>query len=150
MKVEDIQALMHSFEQSTLSKMEVKENEFSLKLEKQAVDGIQSEMSSHSIPNIAHDTEAIIESTDVKEEASGTWIKAPLVGTYYAARSQDSKPFIEIGQTVKKGDVLCIIEAMKVMNELHAPCDGIIRSILITNASMVEYDQNLIRIGENV
>ena len=55
---------------------------------------------------------------------------------------------MEIGQKVKKGDVLCIIEAMKVMNEIHSPIDGVIAEILVTNESMVEFDQELIRIGE--
>ena len=55
---------------------------------------------------------------------------------------------MEIGQQVKKGDVLCIIEAMKVMNEIPSPVDGIVQEILITNEAMVEFDQELIRIGE--
>lgn len=82
------------------------------------------------------------------KKAAGTWVKAPLVGTYYNARSQGGTPFVEIGQQVKKGDVLCIIEAMKVMNEIPSPMDGIVQEILITNEAMVEFDQELIRIGE--
>ena len=82
------------------------------------------------------------------KKAAGTWVKAPLVGTYYNARSQGGTPFVEIGQQVKKGDVLCIIEAMKVMNEIPSPVDGIVQEILITNEAMVEFDQELIRIGE--
>lgn len=82
------------------------------------------------------------------KKAAGTWVKAPLVGTYYNARSQGGTPFVEIGQHVKKGDVLCIIEAMKVMNEIPSPVDGIVQEILITNEAMVEFDQELIRIGE--
>lgn len=150
MKIEDIQELMRSFEQSGISKMEIKEKEFSLKLEKPEFVNEPDYVQQHRVPTIQNiqPIEEVI--ADSEEEQEGTWIQAPLVGTFYAARSQDSKPFIEIGQRVKKGDVLCIIEAMKVMNELHAPCDGIVRSILVTNASMVEFDQKLIRIGEAI
>lgn len=150
MKIEDIQELMRSFEQSGISKMEIKEKEFSLKLEKPEFVSESDYVQQHMVPTIQNiqPIEDVI--SDSEEEQEGTWIQAPLVGTFYAARSQDSKPFIEIGQRVKKGDVLCIIEAMKVMNELHAPCDGIVRSILVTNASMVEFDQKLIRIGEAI
>lgn len=148
MKLAEIQELMHSFEISGIQKMEVCEKEFSLKLEKQIHAEPTAPVIQSGLPAVSMMPPEEIQE-DMQEEEAGTWIQAPLVGTYYAARSADSKPFIEIGQKVKKGDVLCIIEAMKVMNEIHAPCDGIIRSILITNSSMVEFDQKMIRIGES-
>ena len=80
------------------------------------------------------------------KKAAGTWVKAPLVGTYYNARSQGGTPFVEIGQHVKKGDVLCIIEAMKVMNEVPAPKDGVITEILVANEEVVDYGKGLVRI----
>lgn len=70
------------------------------------------------------------------------------MGTFYQSRAKGSTPFVEIGQHVKKGDVLCIIEAMKVMNEIHAPMDGTVAEILVTDDSMVEFDQDLMRIVE--
>lgn len=74
----------------------------------------------------------------------GVVVKAPLVGTFYKAPSPDAKPFVEIGQKVKKGDVIGIIEAMKLMNEVPAPADGEVVQILVEDSRMVEYGQPLI------
>jgi acetyl-CoA carboxylase biotin carboxyl carrier protein len=76
-------------------------------------------------------------------EASGHTVKAPIVGTFYRAPGPDTPAFVEIGQHVTKGTVLCIIEAMKLMNEIEAEVSGSIRSILVENAQPVEYDQPL-------
>ena len=70
-------------------------------------------------------------------------IKAPIVGTFYRASSPDTDPFVKVGDTVKVGDVLCIIEAMKLMNEIESEVSGTIKEILIENAEPVEYDQPL-------
>ncbi|MEM6646185.1 MAG: acetyl-CoA carboxylase biotin carboxyl carrier protein, partial [Bacteroidota bacterium] len=72
-----------------------------------------------------------------------TEVRAPIVGTYYAAPSPDADPFVQVGQTVKKGDVLCIIEAMKLMNEIESEVAGTIREIKVENAQPVEFDQVL-------
>ncbi|NTU96199.1 MAG: acetyl-CoA carboxylase biotin carboxyl carrier protein [Chlorobiaceae bacterium] len=71
---------------------------------------------------------------------------SPIVGTFYQAASPDSPPFVSINDTVKKGDVLCIIEAMKLMNEIEAEISGTIVEILVENGQAVEYDQPLFRI----
>ena len=150
MKTDQIQDIIRMFENSSVSCMELESNDFKIKLEKAhtsttIVDTpVVPQAINVSVPVAS---KPVVKEDVVEEEVSGTWIKSPIVGTYYASRSQGSKPFIELGQQVKKGDVLCIIEAMKVMNEIHSPCDGVIRSILITNESMVEFDQDLIRIG---
>lgn len=83
--------------------------------------------------------------TQVNEqnEIVGTTVNAPLVGTFYAAPSPEEPPYIEVGQKVKKGDTLFIIEAMKTMNEISAPCDGTISRIMAQSGDMVEYDQAL-------
>ena len=75
-----------------------------------------------------------------------TQVKAPLVGTFYAASSPGEEPFVNVGDVVKKGDVIGIIEAMKLMNEITAPQDGVVKEILIDNGEMVEYDQVIMRI----
>ena len=74
-------------------------------------------------------------------------IKSPLVGTFYAAPAADAKPFVKIGDRVKKGQILAIVEAMKMMNEIESDCDGVISEILVTNGSPVEYGQPLFRIS---
>lgn len=74
---------------------------------------------------------------------AGTQVKSPLVGTFYSAPSPDEPPFVLVGQEVKEGDILCIIEAMKVMNEIKAPCSGKVVRIMVQPGDMVEYNQLL-------
>ena len=76
-------------------------------------------------------------------ELGGTPVKAPLVGTFYSAPSPEEASFVAVGQTVKKGDVVAIIEAMKLMNEITAPADGVVKSIFAENGNMVEYGEVL-------
>lgn len=78
--------------------------------------------------------------TNVKE------VKAPLVGTYYGSNAPGSKPFVAVGDQVKKGQPLCIIEAMKVMNEIESPYDGVIKEIKVSNEEAIGYDQVLMLI----
>lgn len=78
------------------------------------------------------------------EEIPGTKVTAPLVGVFYAAPSPEEPPYIEVGQTVKKGDTLFIIEAMKTMNEIAAPSDGTVSRILAQTGDVVEFGQTLV------
>lgn len=72
---------------------------------------------------------------------SGNVVKAPLVGTFYAASAPDKPPFVTVGKRVKKGDVLMIIESMKLMNEVQSDFDGVVEEILVSNGQAVEFDQ---------
>ena len=78
------------------------------------------------------------------EQIDGTKVEAPLVGIFYSAPAPDAPPYVEVGQHVSKGDTLCIIEAMKTMNEITAPCDGVVSRILVQPGDMVEYKQTLV------
>lgn len=78
---------------------------------------------------------------------SGKTIDSPMVGVFYSAPNPDSAPFVSLGQEVKKGDVVCIIEAMKIMNEITAEESGKITEILVNNGDVVEYGQPMFRIG---
>lgn len=80
-----------------------------------------------------------------EEEPSGhvTWIKSPLVGVFYEAPGEDAKPFVSVGDRVKKGQILGIIEAMKLMNEIESECDGTVKEISVKNGDSVEYGQTL-------
>ncbi len=80
-------------------------------------------------------------------EPAGHVVKAPMVGTFYRSGGPGAPPFVEIGRVVKKGDTLCIIEAMKLMNEIEADADGEIKAILVENGQPVEFDQPLFVIG---
>lgn len=76
-------------------------------------------------------------------EPDGKMIKAPMVGTFYRSSAPGAKPFVEIGQAVKAGDTVCIIEAMKLLNEIEADVDGVIKEVLVENGQPVEYGQPL-------
>jgi len=80
-------------------------------------------------------------------EPEGHEVKSPMVGTFYRSSAPGAKPFVEIGQTVNAGDTLCIIEAMKLLNEIEADQGGVIKSVLVENGQPVEYGQPLFLIG---
>ena len=82
----------------------------------------------------------------ITEEKGSNIVKSPLVGTFYAAPSEDAQPFVKVGDTVKKGQTLAIVEAMKLMNEIESEFDGVVTEILVENEDNVEYGQPLFRI----
>lgn len=81
-------------------------------------------------------------------ETVGVLVKAPLVGTFYRAPSPDAPPFVQPGDRVKKGQTLCLIEAMKMMNEITSPTDGVVEEILVENGEIVAFDAPLVRIKD--
>jgi acetyl-CoA carboxylase biotin carboxyl carrier protein len=83
----------------------------------------------------------------VAEEPSGHIVKSPMVGSFYRAAAPGNPPFVEVGSTVKEGDTLCIIEAMKLLNEIEADASGVIKQILVENGQPVEFGQPLFVIG---
>ncbi len=101
---------------------------------------------STATPLAATSAEAKQPVTEVVDAANLSTIDSPIVGTYYDAPSPDAEPYIKIGDEVKKGDIVCIIEAMKLMNEIEAEKDGIVEAILVANEGPVEYGQPLIRL----
>ena len=135
-----IKEIISIFEQSTLSTMELEGDDLKIKLSK---DGAGSPL---SVERVEQPQPKPVE--HAAEIAEGDAVRSPLVGTLYAAASENAMPFVEIGQTVKQGDILCIIEAMKVMNEIHAPRSGVIREILVQDGAMVQFDEELMIIGE--
>jgi acetyl-CoA carboxylase biotin carboxyl carrier protein len=82
-----------------------------------------------------------------EEDAGGQTVKSPMVGTCYLSGQPGAKPFVSVGDAVKAGDTLLIVEAMKVMNPITAPSGGIVKKILVSDAQPVEYDQPLVVIG---
>ena len=83
-----------------------------------------------------------------RKTENDTRVSSPLVGVFYAAPAENADPFVSVGDTVKKGDTLCIIEAMKLMNEVRAEQDGVVSKICVTNGQVVEYGTELFRIGK--
>lgn len=150
MKIQDITQLMECFAQSPLSELELKLEGAKLKLKKEGkvveagkeAAGNNQSKNIQMNPSYDNGSEEIIEETK-----TGTVVEAPLMGTFYAAPSPEKDPFVNEGSQVKKGDVIGIIEAMKMMNEIVAPCDGTIEGIEVENGQMVEFHQVLMRIG---
>tara|TARA_Y100001970_G_C13932744_1_gene699126 strand:+ start:208 stop:669 length:462 start_codon:yes stop_codon:yes gene_type:complete len=149
MDLRKIKKLMELLEESGIAEIEVKEGEESIKLCKQTA------IQQTSPQYIAPPTIPIDESTQspsqdkstsnetISDVPDGELIKSPMVGTFYRAASPDSKPFVEKGQKVKKGDTLCILEAMKMMNQVNAEIGGTIIDILVDDSEPVEFDQPL-------
>ena len=139
MKLDFIKQIMSEFDQSNVTKMKVEIDDLKIELEK------ESEKVEYVKP-VEKEKEVIEDKQIKQEQATGTAVKSPIVGVFYSASSPESEPYVTVGKNVKKGDIVCIIEAMKVMNEIKAPCDGTVTSILVENEALVEYDQALMLI----
>ena len=96
--------------------------------------------------NTVETTVPVQQPEQIAGEKGGNVVKSPLVGTFYAAPSEDAQPFVKVGDTVKKGQTLAIVEAMKLMNEIESEFDGVVTEILVENEDNVEYGQPLFRI----
>lgn len=94
-------------------------------------------------------TEQASESKTKSTAPAGTEVRAPIVGTFYVASSPEADPFVSVGDQVEPGDILCIIEAMKLMNEIESEVSGTVKKVLVENASPIEFDQPLFIIEEN-
>lgn len=136
MDFEKIETIIRMFENAKVSKLELEVDDIKIKLEKPEVT---------TVVNKVLDTQ---NNNAEEENEEGSWIKSPLVGTYYAQRASGAEPFITVGKRVNKGDVICIIEAMKVMSEIKADRDGVVLKINPTNEQMVQYDEKLVLIGD--
>ena len=136
MKLDFIKQIMSEFDQSNVTKMKVEIDDLKIELEK------ESEKVEYVKP-VEKEKEVIEDKQIKQEQATGTAVKSPIVGVFYSASSPESEPYVTVGKNVKKGDIVCIIEAMKVMDEIKAPCDGTVTSILVENEALVEYDQAL-------
>lgn len=95
-------------------------------------------------------TNNLKENINEKEKISGSIVTSPMVGTFYGSPSPDSESFVKVGDPVKKGDVLCIIEAMKLMNEIESEFSGTVAEVLVKDGDMVEYGTPLFKIKEGI
>ena len=138
---DELLALMDHFSASALHRMEFEEGNLRLVLEKAPPSpAVPIAAVPAAVPAAAAAAEA--------PQAEGSVIKAPLVGTFYAAPAPEAPAFVKAGDKVKKNDTVCIIEAMKMMSEVPAPCDCVIEEVLSASGDLVGYDQPLFRIRE--
>ena len=146
MDIRKIKKLIEMLQTSDLREIEVKEGEESVRI---ARGGIVSPTEEYVISNQA--TQAIKTTTEEihidDSNASGNQIKSPIVGTFYRKPAPDKPPFVEVGDHVEKGQVVCIVEAMKMMNEIKSDFSGTIKSINVEDGTPVEFDQNLITVS---
>ncbi len=147
MDLRQLKHIMKEFEASSIQKLEIIENDFTVKMEKPGPNNIAVNNNTIGQTPVAENSGQAVESNP-EEINNNVLVKAPLVGVFYDSPSPESDPFVTLNQTVKKGDVICIIEAMKVMNEITAPVSGTIKKIHVDNASMVEFGQIVMEIEE--
>ena len=146
MDLKDVYELLDKFDASACCEMVLNLNGTQLSLKKYSSIAVPSGLNNASGLNsvVAGNTQTQAEQvTDNASAGDAVEIKAPLVGTFYQAPGPDEQPYVKVGQQVKKGDVVGIIEAMKLMNEVVAPQDGVILSIDATDGNMVQYGQVL-------
>lgn len=137
MELKKIQEIISLFEKSDITVLELEENKKRIRLEKGTT----------SLTQITTTKEEVSKPAGKEIVINGVEVKSPLVGTFYSASSEGGKPFVSVGDKVNKGDVLCIVEAMKTMNEIRADQTGIVQEVLIENGALVEFDQVLMVLG---
>ena len=142
---DELLALLDHFSASALHRMEYEEGGVRLMLEKAPPAPTAAEP---AVPAAASAAAPVPAAPVAAPKAEGSVIKAPLVGTFYAAPSPEAAPFVRAGDRVKKDNTVCIIEAMKMMSEVPAPCDCVIEEVLPASGDLVGYDQPLFRIRE--
>jgi len=148
-----IEELIKTVSDSKLTSLEVELNGIKIKMEKKN-EQVFVDRTPEVLRTIAYEEKEPVlkEVNNVKEEVleekkeEGFIVTSPIVGTFYASSGPGAEPFVKVGSKVKKGDTLCIIEAMKLMNEIESEVDGTVTEILVENEQMVEYGQPLFRI----
>ncbi|WFC61048.1 acetyl-CoA carboxylase biotin carboxyl carrier protein [Pseudomonas sp. REST10] len=153
MDIRKVKKLIELLEESGIDELEIKEGEESVRISRhsnkqpayaaQPIYAPAPAAAPVAAPAPAAGAEA---APAAAPKLNGTVARSPMVGTFYRAASPTSGNFVEVGQSVKKGDILCIVEAMKMMNHIEAEASGVIESILVENGQPVEYDQPLFTI----
>ena len=145
MNLNEIKYLMAQFDQSSLREFSYKNGTDELVFSKNEAK-LVAEASQAPQAQTTPVVEVVSESSASESVAEGDLVESPLVGVAYLAAGPDKSNFVSVGDTVKKGQTLVIIEAMKIMNEIPAPKDGVVTEILVENEEMVEFGKGLVRI----
>lgn len=137
MELENIVKLIHTVSESAITEFSLEQGETKICLKKDVV--IQA---AEQLQQVVTRPAEVLEEV----EAEGKVIKSPLVGRFYAAPAEGAEAFVSVGDTVKKGQILAIVEAMKLMNDIESEYDGVVEEVLVKNGETVEYGQALFRI----
>ena len=156
MKTKEIIDLIDFIAKSEINEVNIETSEFKIFVKKrpdvklagadiQPEEAVISHVSSHTSDIVANKPKPKEEITEAKQESAGNLkeIKSPMIGTFYHSPNPDSQPFVKVGDKVKQGQTVCIIEAMKLFNEIESEISGTIVEVLVDNSSPVEYDQPL-------
>ena len=155
MDLRKLKTLIDLVAESDISELEVTEGESKVRIVKSGAPAAQGQVvmmqpqAAQHMPAVAHAAPAPQAAAPeaAPAEPTGHVVKSPMVGTFYRSSAPGSPPFVEIGSVVKEGDTLCIIEAMKLLNEIDADASGTIRQVLVENGQAVEFGQPLFIIG---
>lgn len=144
MDIKEIKELMQTFSENRLTELELTDEGFCLKLKREET-VVQSSVTTQpmvqSMPVAVPGAEASLQSEP--EDESLVYIESPIIGTFYRSPNPEADPYVSVGDTIRKGQVLCIIEAMKIMNEIEAEIEGTIVKVLPKNTEAVEFGQRL-------
>ena len=148
MDIRKVKKLIELLEESGIDELEIKEGEESVRISRNGNSAPQMYATPQYAPAAAPAPQApaaapTAAAAPVDEGPEGHKVKSPMVGTFYISSSPEAKPFAVVGQSVKAGDTLCIIEAMKMMNQIEADVSGVIQAVMVDNADPVEFDQPL-------
>jgi acetyl-CoA carboxylase biotin carboxyl carrier protein len=155
MDLRKLKKLIDLVEESGISELELTEGEEKVKISRQLMNqGVPSahfiQAPMQPVPQsqiVAPPDTSALETKPLSEKIDGHAVNSPMVGTFYRSPSPDTKAFVDVGSKVTKGDTLCIIEAMKLLNEIEADATGTIKKILVENGQPVEYGETLFIIG---
>ena len=159
MELKDIKELLKAFDESESSYFSLKQDGVNIKLKKpsetvavsvapvaQAAPVAMPQASAQEAQPVP--ASSTTEAEEPKEDTDGTKVLAPLVGVFYAAPTPEASAYVQVGDTVKEGQILCLIEAMKMMSEITAPKDGVIKKIYVKNQDVVGFEDPLFLIGD--
>jgi acetyl-CoA carboxylase biotin carboxyl carrier protein len=141
MELDEIKELMGLLKETDVTEIQIEKEGIKLKIKREK-NGVQADVPQAAVIQQRNEPVAVPVEAEVPEKPQHV-VPAPIVGTFYRAPAPDAAPFVEVGSRIKKGQILCIIEAMKLMNEIESDAEGVITKILVENGKPVEYGQAL-------
>ncbi len=151
MDLRKLKTLIDLVQNSGISELEISEGEEKIRIAKHfaqpATTTVNMPIAAPAMAGAVAPAPTFVAEAAVPAEPDGHAMKAPMVGTFYRSGTPGGAPFVEVGQSVKAGDTLCIIEAMKLMNEIEADVSGTVKAVLVENGQAVEYGQTMFIIG---
>ncbi|WP_395374082.1 acetyl-CoA carboxylase biotin carboxyl carrier protein [Marinicella sp. W31] len=151
MDIRKIKKLIELLEDSSLTEMEITEGEEKVRLSRKVKQQIVSVPGMQAVTPTAAEAAPVLQAAAPTEnvavsESSGLFVRSPMVGTFYASPSPDAGPFVRVGDKISVGDVVCIVEAMKMFNQIESEVEGTIKRVLVENGQPVEFDEPLFEI----